>query len=259
MLTSRYLVPNQTTVIANEAGLITEYKSVYQRNLIVYKGIDNVLEFRLKNGDQKPISVAGKTPKFVAFDENRKLVIEHSGVLNVGDDSSATRGLFNVTVTENDLLNIKQQYLSYSIYLVDDVTGVKSITYNDEAFGASGTIFVSATAFPGPANSFAITTFVTQDPYWNSATIAAEPAINDNVALHTAAVYTDSYIGSVVVQGTLENQVDGSTNWATIATLTFTGDETDPVPVNFNGVFSHLRFQATADPADKITKILVRN
>jgi hypothetical protein len=77
MLTSRYLVPNQTTIIANEAGFITEYRPVYQRNLTVYKGIDNVLEFRLKNGDQKPIDVAGKTPKFVAFDENKKLIIEH--------------------------------------------------------------------------------------------------------------------------------------------------------------------------------------
>ena len=36
-------------------------------------------------------------------------------------------------------------------------------------------------------------------------------------------------------------------------------DETAPKPVNFNGVFNYVRFQASADPADKITNILVRN
>ena len=259
MLTSRYLVPNQTTIIANEAGFITEYRPVYQRNLTVYKGIDNVLEFRLKNGDQKPIDVAGKTPKFVAFDENKKLIIEHDGVLNVGDDSAATRGLFNVTITENDLLNVKQQYLSYSLYLVDDTTGAKTITYNDEAFGATGTIYVSASAFPGPANSYSITTFTQAGTVWNSETITAEPAINGNSALHTAAMYTDSYIGDIIVQGTLDNTVDGTTHWADIATLAFTGSEAEPVSVNFNGVFNHLRFSASADPDTKVTKILVRN
>ena len=77
--------------------------------------------------------------------------------------------------------------------------------------------------------------------------------------MHTAVVYTDSYIGNVVVQATLENQVTGTTVWTDIATVTLVGTETEPTPVNFNGVFSYIRFQASADPADKITKILVRN
>jgi hypothetical protein len=63
----------------------------------------------------------------------------------------------------------------------------------------------------------------------------------------------------VTVQGTLENQITGSTNWSDISTLTFTGSETAPKPTNFNGVYSYLRFVASANPSDKITKILVRN
>ena len=97
---------------------------------------------------------------------------------------------------------------------------------------------------------------VTEDvPYWESETITAQPGINGNEALHTAAVYTDSYVGDVVVQATLDNQVIGGTVWADIATYTMTGSETEPTPINFNGVFSHLRFKATANPAEKITKV----
>ena len=65
----RYLVNNQITIIANEAGLITEYRPMYQRNIQVYRNIDNVLQFRLLNSDQKPLDVSVYTPKFVAFDE----------------------------------------------------------------------------------------------------------------------------------------------------------------------------------------------
>jgi hypothetical protein len=123
----------------------------------------------------------------------------------------------------------------------------------------SGNILISDKGFPQPRTAVTADTFIGEGDYWRTSTVAAEPGINGNEALHTAAVYTSSYVGNVVVQGTLENQVDDGTDWADISTVTFTGAETEPKAVNFNGVFTFLRFKATADPATKITKILVRN
>ena len=258
-LTPRYLVNNKTTIVTNDAGFITEYRPVYQKHINVYRGIDNVLDFKVLNADQKPINIANYTPKFQAFDENRLLVIEHDGELLPGDDSAPTRGLFKVTVTDNDLLSIDQQYLSYNIHLVDNTTSVPVLTYSNTNFGMNGTIYVSETAFPGPSAATSIITFTEDNGVWNSEATNAQPGINGNDALHTAVVYTDSYIGNVVVQATLENQVTGTTVWTDIKTVTLVGTETEPTPVNFNGVFSYVRFVTTADPADKITKILVRN
>ena len=119
MLIPRYLVNNKITLVANGEGFVTEYRPVYQKQIEVFKGIDNTLEFRVLNADQKPVNVAPFTPKFVAFDENGKQVIEHDGSVNQLDDSSASRGKFTVTITENDMLNIKQQFLRYNVYLVD--------------------------------------------------------------------------------------------------------------------------------------------
>jgi len=260
MQTSRYLVSNRSNLLANDAGFITEYKPVYSRQLNVYKGIDNVLEFRLLNADQKPLDVDRYTPKFVAFDENKNMIIERDGVnLQVGDSSSYTnKGLFSVTITENDLLNVKDQFLTYNVYLVDyDET--KVLTYANEWFDSAGIIKVSGNAFPGPSDSYSIDTFIEDNSVWYSEVIDAQPGINGNEALHTAAVYTDSYIGDIVVQGTLENQVTGTTAWADITTETLTGSETEPTPINFNGVFSFLRIKTTANPANTISKILVRN
>ena len=62
-----------------------------------------------------------------------------------------------------------------------------------------------------------------------------------------------------MIQATLDNQLTSTNNWADIATVTLTGTETTPVPQNYTGVFSYVRFKTTTDPANKITKILVRN
>ena len=123
-------------------------------------------------------------------------------------------------------------------------------------------IYVNARTFPGPLNSYSVTVFEQEAvgvETWYSESIDAQPSINGNEALHTAAAYTSSYIGDIVVQATLDNQVTGTTQWADIATMQLGGSETTPTPINFNGVFSHVRFKATANPADKITKVLVRN
>lgn len=233
---------------------------MYSKQLQVYKGIDNALDFRLLNADQKPVDITNYTPKFVAFDENSIMVLEKNGTI-LDDGSSVTRGKFTITITENELLNIKQQYLNYNIYL-QETDGNKVLTYSHSNFDNDAVIFVNARTFPGPLASYSITQFEQEavgSDVWYSETVDAQPAINGNEALHTAAVYTSSYTGDVVVQATLDNQVTESTQWADIATLTFTGNETMPTPVNFNGVFSYLRFKATANPTDTIIKILVRN
>ena len=325
--TSRYLANNKVTVVADLVGFITEYKPVYQRTLQVYRGIDNTLYFDVKNHDQKPVSLAGYTPVFVAYDEASNLVIEHEGTvlddvitrttsfaesapdanleftstagIAVGQTITGTyikpgtlvsavtdnvvtlskspsdsvplgteitfqtnskKGVFTVNITENDLLDLKAQYLNYAIYLVNSV-GDKVLTYSNSHFDAKGIIKVQADTFPGPQNTKSITAF-TQDEWdgnWYSSIIDAQPGINGNSALHTAVVYPAEYVGNIVVQATLENQTGLSTFWADIATLTFDGTETEPVPVNFNGVYSFVRFEANASPADTITQILVRN
>ncbi len=259
-LIPRYLVKNKIDIIANVAGFIVEYRPVYKRQVQVYKGIDNVIEFRLLNADQKPINTQRYTPKFVAFDENKNLVVEHNAVV-LDDGSTATKGLFTVTITENDLLNIKAQFLSYNIYLVDENED-NILTYTDTHFGNDGTMKINAHAFPGPKTSKSVSNFVeaTDDSgeYYSDA-IDAEPGINGNEALHTAAIYTTNYTGDITIQGTLDNQITGQTIWADLDTVSFTGNETAPVPVNFYGVLSFIRFVADTNPTNSVNKILVRN
>ena len=316
-----YLLKNKIIIVADIAGLVTEYRPVYQKSIKVSKGIDNVLEFEVKNHDQKPVSLLNYTPKFVAYDENKVMVLEKDGTvlddvveksvsttqseagttleftsttgiavgqrvtgtyikdktlvsaisgntvtLNKSTSSAVAsgtditfqtlikKGAFTITITENDLLNIDSQYLSYAVYLTD-ANNAKTLVYTNTDFTSNHNIYVDDNTFPGPADTYSVNAFT--DQYTEA--INAQPALNGNTALHTAAVYTDSYVGDVKVQATLDNQITSDSNWSDVATLSFDGSETEPKPVNFNGVFNYIRFYASADPTNLISKILVRN
>lgn len=255
-LAYRYLVKNHTILVSNEAGFVTEYRPVYHKHLKIYRGINNTLEFRLLNADQKPVQLSS-TPVLVAYDENKQQVLKKN--CTVLDDSSlATRGKFKLDISDNDTLNIDSQFLSYSVYLQDD-NGSNAITYNNVAFDTCGTIVIESCMFPGPANSYSVTTFTEDNEAWYSEAIEAQPGINGNDALHTVALYTNNYTGTVTVQGTLENQIVGSTSWADVTSTELDGNETEPTPINFNGVYSYIRIKSSTNTTDKITKVLVRN
>ena len=257
-LTPRYLVKNRTIVIPNEVGFVTEYKPVYQRELQVYRGIDNALEFQVLNADQKPVPLTGKHLEFVAFDEKQNLVIKHRAEILI-----ANKGLAKVTITDNDLLNISQQYLHYNLYIINEDDS-RSLTYTDEHFNANAAIYVSSQAFPGPKESIEITKFNSPTgsaSNWTSDAITAEPGINGNEAVHTAAIYSKNFVGKITVEATLENQLSGDSTitWSTVETVEFDGSEFGPTPINFYGVFSYIRFSIDTDPTDRIEKILIRN
>lgn len=257
-LTPRYLVKNRTIVISNEVGFVTEYRPVYQRELQVYRGIDNVLEFQILNADQKPVHLNGRQVKFVAFDSNNKLVIEH-----LATTINSNKGLVKVNVTENDILNIKQQYLHYNVYIINEDTS-KTLTYTDEHFNANAVIYINSKTYPGPRAPIVVEEFfgpTADSSYWTTEAVSAEPGINGNEALHTAAIYSNGYEGDVIIEATLENQIVGQEfiQWTEVARVTFDGTETQPTPVNFVGVLSYVRFKMDNSPIDLIEKILIRN
>ena len=260
-LIPRYLYKNQIDVVSNDVGFVVEYRPVYSRQLKVYRGIDNKLQFRLLNADQKPVRITD-TPVIVIYDEANNKIIEKDCTVQDDGSTTATKGQFTVSLLENDLLNVKQQYLHYNIYLESD--SGNTITYASRGFDSAGQIYVDGTAYAGPKSSVEVENFFAVEDYWVAGSddankITAEPGLNGNDALHTVAVYTNNYVGDLEIQATLDNQITGMNNWATVSTITFDGSETEPVPASFNGVYSYLRFKATADPDNKITKILVRN
>lgn len=260
-LIPRYILNDRIDVISDNTGFVVEYRPVYSRQIKVYRGIDNKIQFRLLNADQKPIRVT-ETPVLVAFGEDDTKLLDIRCTVQDDLSSTSTKGLFEVTITENHLLNVKEQYLHYNIYLEGEESN--SLTYSNRDFKMSGVINVDSDAYPGPKSSVSIVNFKEENNVWIAGNddvdkITAYPGLNGNNALHTIAVYSTGYAGDIKVQGTLDNQITGQNTWTTIDTLTLSGTETSPVPLNFNGVFTYIRFELDEDPNNKIEKILMRN
>ena len=148
-LVPKYLLNNSVSLTANLAGEVTEYRTVYQRNINVYRGIDTSIQFNVLNADQKPVSILNTyTPKFKLYDENNRLIVERDGtVLETSTPSKV--GHFSITISENDLLNIPSQYLSYSVFLHKTGDNSKNLVrqaISDNAnYIAIGAFFVSKT------------------------------------------------------------------------------------------------------------------
>jgi len=267
-LIPRYLYENNVDVISNDIGFVVEYRPVYSRNLNVYKGVDNKIQFRMLNAEQKPIDISGQVIEFEAFDDEKDQVLVYEATIQDDGSTRANKGMFYVTITENDLLNIPSQYLSYTIYQRERCDE-RVVTYSDRNFGACGTIYVSDCAHPTIRKSTEVKNWYQVGDEWmagsdNSDKITAMPKLNKNEAQHTVAFYTDAinnngFVGNVQIQGTLDNQIDGTNDWYTIDTVKFVGTEERPVFANFKGVYSYLRFVTENDPADKLLKMLIRN
>lgn len=256
-LISRYLVKNNIKVISNDTGFITEYRPVYNRQLQLYRGIENKIDFRILNADQKPVDISNYTVHLKMFDENKTLIVDVPGTI-LDDGSTATRGMIAITISASDLLSIKDQYVTYTLLIQDETNGTR-LTYSDTNFGAAGIAKVSSDAMPGVMPTKAISSFFAGNDDWVSNAFDAEPAKNGNTALHTAVLYLDGYIGKIIVECSLNNSLDGNESWSNVAEIDCDGTETDPVPLNYFGIFNYTRFKTSANPTDTITKILVRN
>lgn len=140
---SSYLYPNRVQLLADLASFNVEYTNVYQRNVKIYNGVDNTIEFDIKNADQKRIDLS-------VFQQITLTVMDASG--NELSNSpytvtpTALKGIATVTIPQEDLADLTDQFLRYSVTALQDSRDV--ILYADTRFGMAGTIELDGSAMP---------------------------------------------------------------------------------------------------------------
>jgi len=144
---SSYLYPNRVELLADLAGFITEYTNVYQRIVKIYKGVDNVIEFDIKNADQKRIELVTDP----VFDNIKLNVMDAQGnaLPNSPYDvtpSGTLKGIAIATIPSADLSEYSPQFFKYSVTVTKDTNNI--VLYADSRFGAVGKIELVGTATP---------------------------------------------------------------------------------------------------------------
>jgi hypothetical protein len=261
---SRYLLNN--VVIIGVSGYHGRNPMVYDRRLKLYKGVSNPLTFTFKNEDQKAQDITAKTYEFNLIDsETKKSVVTRN--LTILDDGSTitTKGTASVTITEGDLLALDAKFYNYSIREVA-ADNSRIVTFADSFYNAAGTVEVLDGAYPDVVDSEQINSFtVTTGPLtYTSSAVDANPGINNNAALHTIAVYTKSFSGSLRILGTMETTPSDSDYFDITATgesspISFI-DSNSVTYYNFTGVYQNVRFSwaNASGNTGRIDKILYR-
>ena len=261
---SRYLL--QQLVIANVSGFHGRNSKVYDRRLTLHRGVSNPITFTFKNEDQKAQDITSKTYEFNLIDsESKKAVITKT--LTILDDGStvSTKGDASCTITEGDLLPLDAKFYNFSVREVKSDNS-REITYADTGYAAAGTVEILDGAYPEFVPSTNVSTFTSGGPLaFVSGNIDARPGINNNKALHTIAVYTQNFSGTLRVQATMSASpsdsdfFDVTMDGEASASNSFT-DSTTVTNFNFTGVYHSVRFAwgNDTDNTGLIDKILYR-
>ncbi len=257
---SRYLLNN--VVIVYTSGYHGRNSTVYDRRIKLYKGVSNPLSFTFKNEDQKAQDITAKTYEFNLIDsETKQSVVTRN--LTILDDGSTitTKGTASVTVTEGDLLTLDAKFYNYAIREVA-ADNTRTVTFADSFYNAAGTVEVLDGAYPDMIDSTEINSFTsTTGPLtYTSSAYEANPGANNNVALHTIAIYQKSFVGTLRIQGTMVS-TPGDADYFDVATISFVSNS-DPVTYyNFNGVYENVRFSwgNTGGNTGRVDKILYRH
>lgn len=261
---SAYLYKNIHNLYTDLVALNVGYRKMYARPLKLYKGIDNTFQLKLMNGDQKLINVVGQTLHWIMLDRNTAELKYHGTKTVEGSDNS----LVVITVSEGDLEPINSGHYMYSTYL-EDADGKQTILYGDSQYGATVPVEVVANAFPQVYPSTELSEFVNSD-YMNPANpdhskytsaVNARPELNSkNNALHTVAIYSTGFKGTVYIEVTLDNGVTDVLRWSTYDEMSIAPEDAIRY-INFTGVFTFVRFRyrPDTDNTGTLDKILYRS
>jgi hypothetical protein len=208
---------------------------VYNRNLKIYRSVDNRIDVQVRNSDQKASNMTGSTLVF-------NLVVRDTKDLILQKDFSAmdlATGKVTVILTENEMLDIDSGFYDYTI--VKEVRETVDSTdyrvtsriamYMDSQYDTVGTIEVLGDVLGDVAPSVSIDKFEYVNPFtagsedskfFISSIVDAKPTFNSAGTLHTFQFYSSNYRGTATIQGSLDEQGATPHKWVDLTTVDLT-------------------------------------
>ena len=221
---------------------------MYSNPIKLHRGVDNRIQFRFLNQEQKPVNLTGKTLTFRVIDDlGLDILIERTLTQYL-----PLTGLALLELSAADLLEFTAQRCHYSID-VDDGTHLYPVFVDQDARGR-GVVhivdsiippFIQATTITVPSHptpsDFAPVTF-----YSSNFETKGDPSLTFQISIA-------SFTGNVAIEGS----TTGASNWYEIDVLPDVTLTTIELATTVSGFhpFVRVRFYSTAGD---VTRILVR-
>ena len=139
-----YLYSNRLDVYTNLGSWTKErVRKVYQRTMKIYKGVDNRLDFQVRNGDNKPkdiTTIDSVTFNIIAVDTKG---IQLQKTVTV---ETAAEGKIYLLLSESDIQDLERGYYHFSMFYIDSDNN-RFPLYGDTQYDAVGQLQVIDGAF----------------------------------------------------------------------------------------------------------------
>jgi len=271
-----YLVPNRITVTTDMAGFTTEFRQVYTRTIKLYKGIDNTIEFEIRNSDQRRQDVGGATITAMFFDYDRKKLFEVAGEMAQDMSGAYLVGTMSVVIPAATIANIDPQQLVVAVKMTKN--SVDYPLYADSQFGLVATcdLLNGYNAAPDFIDQLNVFNYEFDANSYFSEIGQFGTRINEDYATAptrsiTCEIYPNlGFNGNVLIYATADKSNAGDVKWTLVDTVAINASAWDPIDdaVVVSGNYNYVRFKykkyvEPVEPYRTLTgnldKIIIRN
>jgi len=270
-----YLYSNKLDVFTNplDSWTTERYRRVYNRNLKIYRSVDNRIDIQVRNSDQKTSNITGSTLVFNLITRETKDLIFQKDFSSM----DLVTGKVTVILTENEMLDIDPGFYDYSIIKevreTVDSTEYKVTSripmYMDSQYDTIGTLEVLGDVFGEVTPSVAIDKFEYVNPFTTgeedskffiSSIVDVKPTFNSAGTLHTFQFYSSNYRGTVTIQGSLDEQGATPHKWVDISTVDLTTQRYKNITGKYNWFrIKHVPTQSSSTATFTISQTMLLN
>lgn len=229
-LISVYLYPNKVDAYTNAFSDWTDerYRRVYNRNLKIYRGVDNRIDFQVRNADEKAQAITGTVTVFsLSNKETGELILQKDCTVQ-----SNQTGKVYVTLPETEMRNIEPSQYSYCLHseirtAIDAdnyIVASKKPLYIDSQYGVDATMEIYGDVFGEVQPSYETVAFEERNAFditipstYYSSLIPAKPELSNPQSVHTFQINMSDFFGKLVIEASQETS-SAPEQWTDVST-----------------------------------------
>jgi hypothetical protein len=253
-----YVEMNEYELTINNGGRLVF--PMHDQHIIIYKGTDNAVDFAVYDDSRRLFNVGALELTFTMFHSRTQKVVLQRPVQIL----DSTKGRIRVMVSYEDVSNLNSGYYNFSVK-VEDIDGFSKILHTTLSHRAMGVVKLIDGAVPTPHPALAANSWnlIEATGEYASNILDGDSGHNFSVGLHSAAVYMESFTGTLQVQFSLDEfEPTVNEDWVDLYTdpIEYVG-KSGPVLLTFTKLCRWVRFVYVPDVSNTGTfdKVLLRN
>lgn len=252
--TDVYYYTPRNIVVVYTGSSPRRFNQMYTKNLRLHKGVDNRIQFRFLDQQQKAVDVTDKDLIFRFMNrEGTKVLFEKSLTMLL-----PANGIVELQVSANDLSRVDAQLGQYSLEIPMDQFNLP--VFVDDYSGGRGVMEVVDSIHPKfmQSRSLVIPSHPVPKDCCAVADFYTSMICTYDACCTTLQLYFENFSGTVQVKGCTLPAVDTDPDWYDIGEPYELVAQTTPIGITIDGHHPYIMMKITKYTSGDITKILYR-